>query len=151
MYIGPKLYIFAPPPFFKNDIFSPKMQWKCPLFPRFSTSSPLYLRFFLNKSSYFFPSQTILHIYTPCSYVNSSGNDIKPKSTPIWLHQQYILLLADMFVYLNQFQSFWTFLLWDTFSFYNFSWIWLWILEWVWRLFYFKLFNLDWMRYHNLL
>ena len=48
----PKIGYFCPPPFFKNLNFSPSTVKISP-FPRFSTSSPLYLRFF-SKSSYFF-------------------------------------------------------------------------------------------------
>ena len=54
LYIIKKL-IFPPPPIFLPKwYFSLKVQWKFPLFLRFSTSSPLYSRFFL-KNHHIFP------------------------------------------------------------------------------------------------
>ena len=78
VYICPKKDIFGYPPF----------QWRYfienfPFFPGFSTYSPLHFRFFLlNKSSYFFPSQPILHIFAPPPRRGGGGGWQNEKYTP---------------------------------------------------------------------
>ena len=60
VYIFPKYGIFAPPLFFKNDIFPPTTVEIFP-FPRFFHLFPIIFALFLIKSSYVFPSHPILH------------------------------------------------------------------------------------------
>ena len=54
----PKIGYFCPTPFppFQKDIFSPKYSENFPFFPRFSSCSLLYLRFFLVNHHIFSPA-----------------------------------------------------------------------------------------------
>ena len=59
----PGVYI-CPPPFFQKWYFSPKCSENFPFFLVFPLF-PLIFAFYLSKSSYFFPTQPILHIFAP--------------------------------------------------------------------------------------
>ena len=58
-YIFAQNMIFLPLPLFSELMwfFFPRYIENIPLFPQFATSSPLYLRYFLNKSAYFSPGR----------------------------------------------------------------------------------------------
>ena len=76
VYIFKIIYIFVPPPPLSKMIFFPKNSENFLFSPFSSTSYPLYSRFLLIKSSYFFPNQPKL-IY------------IKMKNIHFWVKQCY--------------------------------------------------------------